>query len=81
MARALALQAKGHRFDSDILHNRFEIGDFGFQIDSVLKYFDVTSGLKIHNLDISIHGALIRVIRTNSCNSCLSSLTYWKNKC
>ena len=32
LARALALQAKGHRFESDILHKRFEICDCRFQI-------------------------------------------------
>ena len=33
LARALALQARGHRFESDILHNQFTIVDFGFTID------------------------------------------------
>jgi hypothetical protein len=27
LARALALQAKGHRFDSDILHNQLRINN------------------------------------------------------
>ena len=42
LARALALQAKGHRFDSDILHK------------SSFIYLMLTKGLKIHNLNISI---------------------------
>jgi hypothetical protein len=52
LARASALHAEGHRFDSDILHTidnlQQAIGN-----GTVLNIFDVTLGLKIHNLNIS----------------------------
>jgi hypothetical protein len=49
LARALALQAKGHRFDSDILHfiDVIQFGEsFGsspthLQITQVKKFFDI----------------------------------------
>ena len=45
LARALALQAKGHRFDSDILHIPNPEWDFGL----VLKILIMALGLLIRN--------------------------------
>ena len=49
LARAPALHAGGHRFESDILH--IPIGDGNWQKE-VLKNIDVTPGHEVRNLTI-----------------------------
>ena len=44
LARALALQAKGHRFDSDILHKSSLHIDNGFRPDGSKPYYQLLFG-------------------------------------
>ena len=50
LARASALHAEGHRFESDILHTGIGSAVRGKKV--LLTCMDVALGLKVHNLDI-----------------------------
>ena len=59
LARALALQARGHRFESDILHRK-EFANLQIENSKIFKYFDDGIGLLVRNHIISfINGRVL----------------------